>query len=61
MLVCFVCADLCETSYLLDYTLVSEDSSNPPSRPGSPDIMPKPVTTKLIVSTTKVTYNCKKY
>ncbi|XP_052793147.1 dmX-like protein 2 isoform X3 [Mya arenaria] len=39
--------------YMLDYTLVSEDCSNPPSRPDTPDL-PKPVTTKLLVSTTKV-------
>ena len=38
-----------------DYTIVTEDESNPPSRSTSPDLAsPKLTTSKLLVTTTKV-------
>jgi hypothetical protein len=40
---------------MMDYTIVSEDGSNPPSRSGSPEIPnTKSTSAKLLVSTTKV-------
>ncbi|XP_060557818.1 dmX-like protein 2 isoform X5 [Ruditapes philippinarum] len=45
-----------DKTYMMDYTIVSEDGSNPPSRSGSPEIPnTKSTSAKLLVSTTKVT------
>lgn len=39
----------------MDYTIVSEEGSNPPSRSATPDVPnAKSTTAKLLVSTTKV-------
>ncbi|XP_052281684.1 dmX-like protein 2 isoform X4 [Dreissena polymorpha] len=47
-------SDGVDEKYMMDYTLVGEEESNPPSRPDSPDVVSKAVTTKLLISTTKV-------
>ena len=54
---CLIFADTADNkSYMMDYTVVDDEDSNPPSRPATPDVGGAKSTTmaKLVFSTTKV-------